>query len=621
MAHEIGVPISAPEVRAALERIVASPGFSEAGRLGPFLRFLVETALSGDGQMLKESLIGIEVFGRPAGYDPRTDPIVRVEARRLRSRLTDYYADAGKEEAVRIDLPKGGYIPVFAPTTPAPGAPSPRNKAPARAWGNWYFVLPLLMALLAVFLVPRFWRPHLPEEPPSVAVLPFANVSADAQNEYFSDGLTEELIDTIGQVNGLRVVGRGAVFQYKGKQLDSRQVGKQLNVSHVLEGSVRRSGDQLRISAQLVNASDGYTLWSQTYDRQSKDVFAIQQEIAGAIANALKLQLSVLRGPALARRYTANLDAYNLYLKGRYQWNRYSDEGLKNAVEDFQQAIDADPGYAPAYAMLSSVYALMGYYQVAPPAEMWTKAKAAAEKAISIDTSLAEAHASLGFVLGLLEHRWKDSEVEHKKALELNPASGEVRAAYATSCLLPQGRLDEANAQFRKAVELDPAAVFINYAYGFSLLSSGRIDDAVRQYARALELNSSTPDIWWDYAMALAYAGRKDEAMQAWQKRAEIARIRDWRLGAMENGLLGNLELARKQEAEWQAKHDGERVKRPTDLVRSCATIGWKERALEWLGRSFDQGDPQIVWMKIDLRTRSLRGDPQFEAYMKRLGL
>ena len=188
----------------------------------------------------------------------------------------------------------------------------------------------------------------------------------------------------------------------------------------------------------------------QTYERPAKDVFAIQQEIAGAIANALKLQLSVLRGPALPRRYTTNLEAYNLYLKGRYQWNRYSDEGLKNAVVDFQQAIDADPKYAPAYAMLASVYSLMGYYRVGPTVELWNNAKAAAEKAISLDNSLAEAHASLGFVLGLQEHRWKESEAEHKRALQLNPASGEVRAAYAISCLLPLGRLDESNAQLAR---------------------------------------------------------------------------------------------------------------------------------------------------------------------------
>ena len=468
--------------------------------------------------------------------------------------------------------------------------------------------MPLLTALLALYLVPKFWRPRLPEEPASVAVLPFANVSADPQNEYFSDGLTEELIDTLGQVNGLRVVGRGASFQFKGKQLDGREVGKQLNVSHVLEGSVRRSGDQLRISTQLINASDGYALWSQTYDRQAKDIFAIQQEIAGAIADALKLQLSVLRGPATVRRYTSSLDAYNLYLKGRYQWNRYSDEGLKNAIEDFQAAIDADPGYAPAYAMLSSVYALMGYYQLAPPAETWTKAKAAAEKAISIDASLAEAHTSLGFVLGLQEHRWRESESEHKKALELNPASGEVRAAYATSCLMPQGRLDEANAQFKKALELEPAAVFINYAYGFSLLASGRIDDAIGQYARSLQLNNSTPDIWWDYGMAFAYAGRKDEAIKAWQKRAEVAHFGNWRPGAMENGLLGNMDQAHQQGLELERDHSQDRVRKPTDLVRTFATLGWKDKALEWLGKSFEQNDPQIVWMKIDLEPAVCEG-------------
>jgi TolB-like protein/Flp pilus assembly protein TadD len=607
------------EVRAALERILSSPGFADAGRLGPFLRFLVETTLSGDGTVLKESLLGVEVFGRPATYDPRTDPIVRVEARRLRSRLADYYEGPGRGEAVRVDLPKGTYVPVFRSSTPAPGAQQPpKVRAPYRAWAHWYFIAPTLMGLLAIYFVPRFWRPVLPKVPPAVAVLPFANVSADPQNEYFSDGLTEELIDTIGQLNGLRVIGRGASFQYKGKEIDSREVGKQLNVSHVLEGSVRRSGDQIRVSAQLVNTADGFTVWSQTYDRPAKDVFAIQQEIAGAIANALKLQLSVLRGPAQVRS-TASLEAYNLYLKGRYQWNRYSEEGLKNAVEDFEQAIDADPGYAPSYAMLSSVYALMGYYRIGPVAETWSKAKAAAERAISIDNSLAEAHASLGFVLALQEHRWKEAEAQLRKAVELNPASGEARGAYAISVLLPQGRFDEANTQFAKALELDPAAVFVNYAYAFSLLSSGRVDDAVKQYARTLELNSTTSDMWWDYGMALAYAGRKPEAIEAFRKSAEIRHIDRWEPGSMENALLGNVAVAEKQMEAWAKREN--RDDRPTNAVRAYATLGNKDKALEWLGRAFDQGDPQVVWMKVDRRTRSLRGDPRFEAYMKRIGL
>ena len=228
-------------------------------------------------------------------------------------------------------------------------------------------------------------------------------------------------------MNGLRVVGRGAVFQYKGKQLDSREVGRQLNATHVLEGSVRRSGDQLRISAQLVNAVRRVQLLvadlrppvegrlrHPTGDRRGDRGSAQAPVVGAARAGA---------GAALYR----NLEVYNLYLQGLYQWNRYSEEGLKKAVVDFQQAIDTDPGYAPAYAMLSSVYALMGYYQMAPPDEMWPLAKQAAEKSISIAASLPEAHASLGFVLGLQEHHWKDSETEHQESARTE--SGERRGS------------------------------------------------------------------------------------------------------------------------------------------------------------------------------------------------
>ena len=601
------------QIRSALERVVASPGFAGAGRLGPFLRYLVRRTLADGGAGLKESVIGVEVFGRPADYDPRTDPIVRVEARRLRSRLADYYGGPGAADSVRIDLPKGGYIPTFSASTPATGAPR-------RAWGH-LFELALAAGAAVTLLLVWLLRPPGAPVAPSVAVLPFANLSGQAENEYFSDGLTEELIDALGRVPGLRTAARGSVFQFKDRPVDTREAGRRLNVAHVVEGSVRRAGSRLRVTAQLVGVRDGYSLWSETWDREVQDVFAIQEEIARAIVNALRLHLRAPAAEPLARRYTERIDAYNLYLQGRYQWNRYSEEGMRRAVAALQEALKIDPAYAPAWALLSSTYAMQGYYQLEPHARVMAEARAAAERAIAIDPSLAEAHASRGFVLALSDWKWSAAEEEFRTALRLNPSSGDVHSAYAIACLLPQARLADADAEFRKALELDPVSVFTNFAAALSLLSSGRTDDAVRQYRRTLELNSTTPDMWWDLGMALAYSGRREEALAAWRKRAELERRPSDEPGPMENALLGNAALAREQLARWEKIPGRRDVNEPMDLVRVYATLGDRDKAFAWLDRAIARPDPEVVWLKVDPRLAGIRQDARFPAEARRLGL
>ncbi|MBI3696829.1 MAG: hypothetical protein HY238_18580 [Acidobacteria bacterium] len=338
------------EIQAQLSKILASPVFAGSDRMSRFLRFTVERALRGEGDRLKEYLLGVEVFDRRSSYDPRIDPIVRVEARRLRSKLEKYYETEGRGDPVRIDFPKGGYSPVLRERDRA--APAPERR--------------------------------------TIAVLPFANLSSDPENEYFSDGLTEELIQALTKVEGLRVVAWSSAFQFKGKARDIRQVGRQLSVDTVLEGSVRRADDRLRITAQLVDVSDGRYLWSQIYEREMKDVFAIQDEISRAIADTPRIKLT----GALVKPYTVNLEAYNLYLRGRFNWNKRTEEGLRKAIEYFEQALAGDAQYAPAYCGLADCYSMLGQYGLSPPREVMPQAKAAATRALDIDEALAEAHAS-----------------------------------------------------------------------------------------------------------------------------------------------------------------------------------------------------------------------------------
>ena len=608
---------SPAEVRQQLEKILSSPGFVDAGRLSPFLRFLVNETLAGEGPRLKELVIGVEVFQRSGNYDPRIDPIVRVEARRLRSRLDEYYRSSGLGDPIRVSLPKGSYVPRFEPVA------VPRTDRAPNSWmtpTRWVALVIALVGVAATWLVLARYPGPAPPGPPRLAVLPFANLSAEGDSDYFSDGLTDELIDGLARVDGLRVVARSLVFQYKAKSVDVRQLARDLNITSVVEGSVRKSGDRLRITAHLTNATDGYQLWSQTFDRQLKDVFAIQEEIARSIVSHLKVQLRVAAGRSLAARYAGNIEAYNLYLKGRYQANLYSLEGMERAIAYFDSAISLDPNHAPAYAALSSVYTFLGYYDDSETRDWWSKARSAAEKAIALDRTLAEAHAALGFELGFHEWDWKAAQTACLQALELNPASSDAHAYYGAAVLLPTGRLEEAYRQLERAIELDPLSSPANYIAAFTLLAMGRFDEAIAQYERTLELKTVHPDMYWDYGMALGYRGRYQEAARAYRKSLDLSGRKSGRLGGLELYFCGKPEEARRdipalERAAREGQHEA------MDLVRLCSMLGENEKALAWLEVAHQKRDRQFFWIKVDPRLKNLHGLPRFEALVKRIGL
>ena len=596
------------QIRAALERILASPGFTGAGRLGPFLRYVVERGLKGDAAGLKESVLGVEVFQRSPDYDPRTDPIVRVEARRLRSRLEEYYSGDGASDPVRISLPKGGYVPVFEQASP---------QARKVRW-TWVAAAAAIVALVLVWQ----FRPHRnpPPRQPSLAVFPFVNLNQDSADEYFSDGLTEELIDTVARVEGLRVAARSLTFQYKGKAVDVRQVGESLGATHVVEGTVRRGGDRLRISARLVSVADGYQLWSHSYERDTRDVFAVQEELARAIVGALQVSLHASAKELFAGRYTRNLEAYNHYLRARYQWNRFSKEGGERAIRELDDVLRLEPEYPPAYALLSSIYAVMGYYQYMPAAEAWPKAKAAAQRAIAADPGLPEAHSALSFVLGLRDWDWKGCERESLKSLELNPASADAHGVYAAACLMPQGRFSEAERQFARSLELDPLRVFTNFTAGYCYLAQGKHDLAAAQYRRTLDLSAEHPDIWWDYAMALGYAGKHAEAEAAFRRQGFMRYGASWEPGPPELVLMGRESEAR--EAVRRITNPLERFAgRQMDLARGLAMTGDASGALAALERAVDSHESQAVWIRSDPRLASVRSDPRYRQLLAKLGL
>src|SRR5688572_3573728 len=454
-----GGGMSPAAVRGQLEKILASEVFGRADRMSRFLRFIVQETLKGNGAQLKEYLIGVEVFDRESSYDPRTDPVVRGEARRLRTKLMEYYEHEGKDDLVRIQLPKGSYSVVFQASSAIPTEQTPISGKAAPAGAK------------------------------SIAVLPFLNLSPRPENEYFSDGLTEEIIHALGKVNGMSVVARTSVFQYKGRAYDIRQIGEQLRVQTVLEGSVRSSGERLRVTAQLVNASDGYHLWSETYDRNMVDLFAIQEELSGAIVSTLRKYWSVPVELPTVRRPSSNMEAYHLFLKGRFSLQKRTEEGLRRGIEFFEQAIELDPAYADPYAGMAECFSLLTHKGLEMPRNVMPKAKSAALKALALDGQVSEAHIALGFVRSTYDWEWEEAEQHYLQALQTNSHSkAEAHHWYASDFLTPLGRLDEALYHIQRSQFLDPLSHLTNSSVGFVRISRREYDEAVDHFRKCLEI-------------------------------------------------------------------------------------------------------------------------------------
>jgi TolB-like protein/tetratricopeptide (TPR) repeat protein len=620
-------------VRAQLDKILASHPFAGAERPGRFLRFVVEQALAGN--QLKETLLGVEVFGRNPSYDPRLDGVVRVEAVKLRSRLKEYYETDGAADPVRIDLPKGGYLPCFEtrpnqpsePPEPIETPPAPPRRAWSRASStDWRWLAPLLVlaALTAGYVLARKWHPR-PAAPDSssIAVLPFVNLTSSKENEYFSDGLTDDLINALTQVRGLRVVARGSAFQFKGKSPDIRAVGRQLNVASVLEGSVQRSGDRLRITAQLSSVADGYHVWSQTYDRRLADVFAVQDEISRAIVGALEVRVAGDPRRPLVESPTQDLEAYNLYLQGRFHLNKWRPEGARKGIEYFTQAIAKDPAYAPAYTGLADCYTWLGVFGWSAAREAMPQARQAANRALHLDEKLAEAHVSLGYVKALYDWDWPGAEREFKRALELSPGDADVHFAYSVTYLTPLGRLDEALAEIQRALALDPLSPYEITAAGMIYTDRREYDRAVEQYRKAIELDPSFIQAYDEMLGVETVRGRPQAAEAVMQAmRAVFPNADDT---AMRAGIAAG--RGRQAEARGfvqqciQACVRTDRPGKACHIAQIYASIGEKDLAIEWLHKAYEERSPLLVYTKTMPFYDSLRSDPRFGALLDGLRL
>jgi len=469
--------------------------------------------------------------------------------------------------------------------------------------------------------------PGVAEPPriPSLAVLPFANLSADKENEYFSDGLAEDIIDALAQLPGLRVMARTSAFAFRGQEADVRDIGARLNVEHILEGSVRRAGSRIRVTAQLVKASDGYHLWSQRFDREMTDVFAIQDEISQAIVEKLRLRLAGDR--PLVKRYTENLAAYDLCLKARYHLLKMTQEGREAGRRYCEQAIALDPNYALAYVVLSESYLWSAFWGSANPLEAFPRAKSAALEALRLDDTIADAHSALGTVLGSGEFDWHGAEREFRRALELNPSSAGIRYdyawCYAMWFLLPLGRGEQAITEMRRALELDPLDPFYNSLLGCLLYLTRQFEPAIAQLQHAIDLDPTFFFPYWFLSVAYRLNGQLDESIAAAEKANELSGGNALTMGALGSAysLAGRTAEARRLMEELTAR------RRLTYVPASAFTfvlggLGEQAGSLEWITRGIEERDPGLVTtIKTARHYDPLRSHPAYQALLRKMNL
>lgn len=531
--------------------------------------------------------------------------------------------------------------PAVSPAT-APGGmagradtSAPRVRSPGKR--TVWLALPALVILAAV--AAAYWSVR-PTPPPAakpasgrimLAVLPFVNLSGDSSQDYFADGLTEEMITDLGRLNpqALEVIARTSAMRYKHTQKDVGQIGRELGVGYLVEGSVRREGQTVRISAQLIQVSDQTHVWAQNYQRQVKDILSVQRDVAQSIAGKIRVSLEREPGSGAGPAMAANPEAYDDYLKGLYFWSRREDRGLAESIKYFGQAIKEDPNYAPAYAALAESYTLEAFSNAGSRAGNVPKAEAAARKAIALDDSAAEGHTALGGIRVFFHYDFQGAEAEFRHALELNPNYAPAHHWYANLYLDPQGRYLDAIAEMRRAQQLDPTNLIVNADLGLAYYFARQYPSAVDTCKKTIDMDPSFLPPQWYLADTYHQLGMTAEEVQtfahftsltyaagpspAWDRDWGTVLESDYKAGGYRAYLEAMLREFRTVERPDRAP--------PERLAAAYLMLGQKDKAMDALEDSYRQHAPNIIYLKADPYYDSLRAEPRFQALERKLGL
>jgi TolB-like protein/Flp pilus assembly protein TadD len=636
-------------VRDHLEKVLWSPAFAGSKRSQDFLKLIVGHTLEGETDALRERMIGAEMFGRPIGYDTGNDPVVRVKATEVRKKLAQYYSEAKVKDSVRIEFPSGTYVPRFhfepqeaaMPSQPKAAALTPEQSPQAPALGEQdaqpatkakeAITLPrrkslgaprvlaagtvgLAVIAMAVFVSVKKWYidPTAGAEIRSIAILPMENLSGDAGQDYFADGMTEELINDLGQVSTLKVISLTSAMSYKKTKKTLPEIAHELAVDGAVEGVIQREGNHVRVSARLIDAATDRPLWAHTYSRDAASVLAIQGEVAQAIAEEISMNVTPQQRARLARKHPVNAEAENLYLQGM---RRLNAEDLNSSTDLLQRAIEADPNSAPAHAALADCYGWMGESSGVAYSDFFLKQRAEAIEAVELDDFLPEGHAELADAAMNLNWDWTTAAKEFQRAQQLNPNSASIHEKYAVY-LAKAGKLSEAAEQIKQSLELDPVSdrSFRNAAFIYLALRQN--SQALSLIGKMQSLHITPPDFL--EGSVYVETGMYAKAIDAFIKSGNGPPA----LGHLGNAYAraGQTDAARKtilQLEELVRKSGAGRY----EIALVYAGLGEKDPAFRWLENSYRAHDGGLTYLKIDSCLDPLRSDPRFDALMRRVGL
>ena len=515
-----------------------------------------------------------------------------------------------------------------ATTSPDIARPDQGHSAPkplliwrwsARIWAG--FVILVAVGGGLAFFISHKASARATAEIRSIAVLPLVNLSGDPEREYFTDGMTDELITNLARLGSVRVVSQTSTIRYKRTQKSLPEIARELNADAIVEGTVQSSPGRLHVTAQLVQAHPEKHLWAQSYDRPLGDALALQEELARAIAGAIHTTITPQRQAQLGQRRRVSPEAYQLYLKGRYFWNRRTEEGLVKAIDYFRQSIANEPDYAEAYSGLADCYNLLHFYGGLAPEESVPKARAAAQKALALDDRLAEAHTSLAYLTHRFDWDWATAEEEYKRALELNPNYATAHHWYA-EYLMIRARFPEAQAQLQKAKELDPLSLEINTDQGLPFYFTSQYERAIEQYQQVVEMDPSFAPVHFALRDVYELEGRFDEAVKEFRKGVALSGGSDEMVEPVARAFAH-----RGPQGYWRERLDlalrGPSKLRttPTQIANLYAALGNKKQALEWLGKAYAARDDELVWLTVEPWHDGLRSEQGFVELAHRLGL
>lgn len=583
-----GVGEAKESVRAIVEqldRVLRSATFQQSDRLKRFLEFVVQEAIDGRAGNLKEYVIGVHVFKKHVSFDPRTDPIVRVQARRLRAKLEVYYGESGQQDALIIELPRGGYAPVFKQRSDLVPVPvEPARPFPGRN---------------------------------TVAIQEFEDLSGSSELESFGKGVREELIHRLSRLQGLRIIAA-----LPSDSLDATVQTSTPSAAVFIKGSVRRSGNLLRVNVHMLDSRSSSYLWSASVDGDVSDPFSAQEKIAAAVVEKLTSDLSNDRPAGGYARPLENLSAQNLYVQGRYHLNQRTEESLRKALDFFEKALAEDSQFALAQSGLSDTYALLGHYGVLGPADVWTKATSLAVSAVMLDEYSAEARTSLAHAKATQDWDWTGAELEFQRAITLNPRYATAHHWYAASCLAPLGRLDEALNEMRIAQEIDPVSSIVARDLAVIHFYRRDFDAALDQCDYTIELNPYFAPAYFTLGCIQEQRGDFDEAVAAFQRAVHLSPKTPRMLGAL--GRTYALAGKKDQALEMLSTLETIAVERyvsPLDFAWIRFALGESDLGFQWLTKAFDDRSFELLSMNVDPRFDAWRQEARFQALLGRLGL